>query len=111
MFFMYLYLVKCVPSRNSYSDPKKRTSYRTTFPEYEMMYGTNYSNVCQKTFFLFFFTYITTILGGQVGGLGQVENKANSVQLQLQLPTVTELGNNFQCTLYRQTSWAEQGHT
>ena len=39
---------------------------------------------------------ITTIPGGRVGGrvgVGEIDNKANSVQLQLQLPTWTELGN------------------
>ena len=36
---------------------------------------------------------ITTIPGGWVGGIGELDNKANSVQLQLQLPTGTELGN------------------
>ena len=35
---------------------------------------------------------ITTIPGGRVG-VGEIDNKANSVQLQLQLPTRTELGN------------------
>ena len=28
-----------------------------------------------------------------MGGVGELDNKANSVQLQLQLPTGTELGN------------------
>ena len=42
---------------------------------------------------LFISSYITTILVGWVD-LGYVENKANSVRLQLQLPTGTELGNN-----------------
>ena len=44
---------------------------------------------------LFISGYITTILGGWVGcggdvvGLGYVENKANSVQLQLELSLAT----------------------
>ena len=32
-------------------------------------------------------------MGGWVAGVGELDNKANSVQLQLQLPTGTELGN------------------
>ena len=39
---------------------------------------------------LLVFSQITTIQGGRVG-IGELDNKANSVQLQL--PTGTELGN------------------
>ena len=41
---------------------------------------------------LLVFSQITTIQGGRVG-IGELDNKANSVQLQL--PTGTELGNNL----------------
>ena len=36
--------------------------------------------------------YYSGWVGGRVG-IGELDNKANSVQLQLQLPTGTELGN------------------
>ena len=38
------------------------------------------------------------------GGVGEIDNKANSVQLQLQLPTRTELGNN-DCELCTGAEW------
>ena len=53
-------------------------------------------NVRKKLWFIF--RSITTILGGWLGSqmagqvAGLLENKTNSVQLQLQLPTRTELG-------------------
>ena len=39
-------------------------------------------------------------MGGWPGGVGEIDNKANSVQLQLQLPTRTELGNNSASKFY-----------
>ena len=36
--------------------------------------------------------YYSGWVGGWLGGIGEIDNKANSVQLQLQLPTGTELG-------------------
>ena len=79
------------PTWKTTSKPKLEEYFTFSEKNVELIWSI-LTNVRKKFFFIR--SCFETFTGGWVGGwVSTIENKANSVQLKLQLPTGTELGN------------------